>query len=271
MGGMNGFTSFNPGEVLEEKIKTELSLSADSYFEEGGERPIFITKLFGEKVKITIPSHNRNCSFLMNMNDFKNPDNHQYSYQLQPKETFFNTQNSPWISNGKNRKIQFDYLPAGDYNLNIRGVSSAGIVTDIYTIELEVKEFFYRTWWFILFCSMGISGLFYAFYKNRLANAIKMERLRTRLSSDLHDDVGSLLSGVAYQMELLEYSVSDKNKSLVQQIASSSRKAMSQMRDVVWAIDSRSNTFQDLTERMRESAEEILGPLDIQFRACLKF
>lgn len=201
----------------------------------------------------------------MSMTDFKNAVNHQFEYQLKPKNSFFDNDDAIWQSNGRNRKIQFEYLPAGDYDLNIRGTSSEGIATNEFTVQLQVQEFFYKSWWFIIFCILALTGLIYLFYKNKLNRALEMEKLRTRLSSDLHDDVGSVLSGIAYQMELLEYSVPEKNKSLVQQIAVSSRRAMSQMRDVVWAIDARNSSIQDLTERMQEFAKEIIEPLEINF------
>ena len=71
-------------------------------------------------------------------------------------------------------------------------------------------------------------------------------------------------------MELLEYTVEDKHKSLVQQIASSSRRAMSQMRDVVWAIDTRNGSIQDLVDRMKEFVEDQLDPLNIEYDFQLK-
>ncbi|MFK8005327.1 MAG: sensor histidine kinase, partial [Saprospiraceae bacterium] len=184
---------------------------------------------------------------------------------LKPTNSFFENDEAIWQSNGRDRKIQFEYLPAGDYDLNIRGTSSEGIATNKFTIHLQVQEFFYKSWWFITLCILTLTVLIYLFYQNKLNRALEIEKLRTRLSSDLHDDVGSVLSGVAYQMELLEYSVPEKNRSLVQQIAASSRRAMSQMRDVVWAIDSRNSSIQDLIERMQEFAKEIIEPLEINF------
>jgi len=39
-----------------------------------------------------------------------------------------------------------------------------------------------------------------------------MERLRTRISSDLHDDVGSMLTGLAMQTEMLEMQATNPNE-----------------------------------------------------------
>lgn len=68
---------------------------------------------------------------------------------------------------------------------------------------------------------------------------------------------------VVYQMELLEYSVDEKRKRLVIKIAASNRKAMSQMRDVVWTINSQNDTCADLMDRLQEFALDRTKPLDI--------
>ncbi len=263
-GGMNGFVSFDPKEVLQPSDSVNILLSKAIYFDQAGNRSVTQIENFGSIPKITIPASNRSASFYMCMTDLVDSKNHLYTYKLEPTDSWFSSTESHWQPNGQNRKIQFDYLPSGSYRLLVKGTSAQGIATDNLVINLVVKEFFYKTWWFISLCFLTLLGVGYAFYRNRLAHVIKMERLRVRLSSDLHDDVGSLLSGVAYQMELLEYTVDDRHKSLVQKIASSSRRAMSQMRDVVWAIDSRNGTCQNLVDRMKEFAEEQLDPLNIQ-------
>lgn len=134
------------------------------------------------------------------------------------------------------------------------------------SIPINVKQIFYKTWWFILlaFCAAFLLG--YSMFRYRLNQVIAMEGLRTKISSDLHDDVGSMLSGLAMQTELLEINANEADKFKLQKIATISRGAVSQMRDLVWSIDSRRGTVEDLVERMRELAEELLLPMDIAFQ-----
>lgn len=68
------------------------------------------------------------------------------------------------------------------------------------------------------------------------------------------------------QTELMEINASETDKFKLQKIACISRNAISQMRDLVWTIDSRRETIEDLLERMRELAEELLLPKDISFQ-----
>ncbi|MFK7772747.1 MAG: two-component regulator propeller domain-containing protein, partial [Saprospiraceae bacterium] len=126
-GGMNGFISFDPREVLEQNDSIKILLNKAIYFDKDGRSQLNQTIGLENNLKISIPSNNRNCSFLMAMTDFKNAENHQFEYQLNPKNSFFENDEAIWQSNGRDRKIQFEYLPAGDYDLNIRGTSSEGI------------------------------------------------------------------------------------------------------------------------------------------------
>jgi signal transduction histidine kinase len=95
---------------------------------------------------------------------------------------------------------------------------------------------------------------------------LRLEELRTQISNDLHDDVGGVLSGIAYQMELLEYSVDDPLKGLVSGIKEASRKAVLRMRDAVWAIDADNDSYREMEDRMKRFAQEMLEPQNIHWR-----
>lgn len=94
--------------------------------------------------------------------------------------------------------------------------------------------------------------------KNELALMKQKEEFRNQVSSDLHDDVGTLLTGVALQSELASMSADQNQKNSLLEISSMSRAAMEQMRDIVWALDSRKDKYENLIDRMRAFAEQQL-------------
>jgi hypothetical protein len=263
LGTMNGFCRFNPDDLLNSEKHIFLLLSEARYFEPNARTQTVDQTYPDNGPPLSISSTNRSCSFSMSLNNHAHPESNTFAYALEPANVHPGNEPTRWRQNGHDRKIQFEYLPAGKYTLRVRAASLAGMVSNEFRINLLVREVFYKTGWFVAFTGLLFMSILYLFYRFRLNHAIRMEQLKTRLSSDLHDDVGSVLSGVAYQMELLEYSVGEETKPLVKQIAESSRRAMSRMRDVVWAIDARNRTFLDLTERMKEFADELLEPLNI--------
>ena len=93
-----------------------------------------------------------------------------------------------------------------------------------------------------------------------------LERLRIKISSDLHDDVGSILSGLAMQAELLQQRIPETEKDKLNRLSELSRSAMSRMRDAVWAMDARKDKWESLQDRMREFAEETLDEKGISYQ-----
>ena len=263
-GTMNGLTSFEPSEVLLGGYKVNLLLTEARYHSTKGDNSLLVENTFEDEKKFAIPASRRNCSFDFALTDISKPLGNTFYYKLVPNGVF-EKEERDWIKNGNDRTIKFDYLESGNYTLFVKGINPKGVSSEVMVLDIQVHEYFYKTWWFILLVFLVFALGIFSFLKYRFNQALNIQKLRTQLSSDLHDDVGSVLSGVAYQMELLEYSVEEEQKPLVRKIANSSRKAMSQMRDVVWAIDSRKNTCQDFIERLRDHAEELLGPVDITY------
>ncbi|MBX2872707.1 MAG: hypothetical protein KTR30_11420 [Saprospiraceae bacterium] len=97
-----------------------------------------------------------------------------------------------------------------------------------------------------------------------------LDAMRTRISSDLHDDVGTLLSGLAMQAELLELNPHEIDAAKLSRMAEMSRTAMSRMRDLVWTIDNRKSQWKHLIDRLYEHADDVLGPLGIDFELQLQ-
>ncbi len=97
--------------------------------------------------------------------------------------------------------------------------------------------------------------------KLELTNAI--EELRNKISADLHDEVGSILAGIAMQTELMTLSSTNQN---AEKISNLSRKAMANLRDIVWAMDSKSNKYENLLDRMYSFAEDCLDPNQMTFQ-----
>jgi len=114
----------------------------------------------------------------------------------------------------------------------------------------------------ILVFSLGLG------YRLRLQDNEKrlaVERLRTNISSDLHDDVGSMLSGLSMQAQVLAYNAPEEEKQALYEISEISTEAMDAMRDTVWAIDARQDRFNSLLDRMRDFAENTLFKSEINY------
>ncbi len=127
----------------------------------------------------------------------------------------------------------------------------------------------------LLFIVMN-GGLFY-FQRSRYKNKILAERrqtdMRNKISRDLHDDVGTILAGISSQAQLLELIASNElQPSINTEIISSANKivegsqtAMDNMRDTVWAMDTRSDKLISLKMKMLDFLRYTMEPKHIEY------
>ena len=98
-----------------------------------------------------------------------------------------------------------------------------------------------------------MAALLYWLYRYRLTRVLEMERMRIRIASDLHDDIGSTLTKIAINSEIIQ---STQNAEKIRQssikIGRMSREIISSMSDIIWSIDARNDTIKDLLDRMRD-------------------
>ncbi len=259
-GGMNGINTFKPNEVLNKSEPLKLRILGVSGYNSKDKNRFKTDYSQSDFKKLQLSPYDQYFEINWTMSSYFQNTKNTYSTKLEGFE-------DQWFYQGNSAFIRYNQLPAGDYVLKVKGKDSRGNESaSILSIPIEVQQIFYKTWWFIALVSLVILGIMYSIFRYRLQQALVMERLRTKISSDLHDDVGSLLSGLAMQTELMEINASEADKFKLQKIAGISRNAISQMRDLVWSIDSRRERAEDLIERMRELAEELLLPREISFQ-----
>jgi signal transduction histidine kinase len=109
--------------------------------------------------------------------------------------------------------------------------------------------------------------MIYALYRYRIEQIIKLERVRTRIATDLHDDIGSSLSKIAILSEVVRQKTKGNGASEpLEIIANTSREMVDSMSDIVWAINPERDSLSDLIHRMRRFAEDILDAQDIDYQ-----
>lgn len=197
--------------------------------------------------------------------DYLDPQRNSYSYRI--KEISEN-----WISLEDRHSMNIGGLPSGHFTLEVKAINAkGGSSSNILLYYLDIKQPFYKTWWFLLLilCLIGVG--FYSAYLIKYQNFKKILHLRMKISSNLHDEVGSLLTRITMFSDNLRYSKNSEEQRNIklEKIANLSRNAVASMSDVLWTIDSRNDFAGNLLDRMREHAEEMLFPLGIDINFVL--
>jgi signal transduction histidine kinase len=100
----------------------------------------------------------------------------------------------------------------------------------------------------------------YFLYRYRLQQAIKLERIRTRIATDLHDDIGATLSSISMYSDAVKKQVKEKLPHLepvLEKMGENSRTMVSSMSDIVWAINPGNDEGEKLVHRMESYARDI--------------
>ena len=110
------------------------------------------------------------------------------------------------------------------------------------------------------------------FYRFRVAQLLKLERVRTRIATDLHDDIGANLTRISVLSEVARQQDGDGDSPVsgsLQAIAEIARESVASMSDIVWAINPQHDGLIDLTRKMRRHAEEVfmLRGIELKFIA----
>ncbi|MEJ7862526.1 MAG: two-component regulator propeller domain-containing protein [Pyrinomonadaceae bacterium] len=184
---------------------------------------------------------------------------------------------SDWSSPAPERFVNFAGLASGDYKILLRAVTGDGVTSEKPTlVSFNILSPVYLRWWFVLGVLALATSLIYAFYRFRLTRLLEVERVRTRIATDLHDDIGANLTKIAILSEVAQQQLGHKmgangngKENLLGSVAEISRESVSAMGDIVWAINPKKDSLIGLTRRMRQYAEEILErrEINLEFNA----
>jgi ligand-binding sensor domain-containing protein/two-component sensor histidine kinase len=119
--------------------------------------------------------------------------------------------------------------------------------------------------WFYLLCLTCVILGFYTFYRFRINQILKVQGIRNRIASDLHDDIGSTLSSISIMSELAK----DKSPGatiLLNAIGESATSIQESMSDLVWAVNPQNDHFKNMMQRMNQFASKILEAKSISFQ-----
>ncbi|GAB4403772.1 MAG: hypothetical protein OHK0039_03340 [Bacteroidia bacterium] len=88
----------------------------------------------------------------------------------------------------------------------------------------------------------------------------QLQAIRERIARDLHDEIGATLSSIGIYTEVARRSVGgDAVRQVLDKISTQTTRMIGQMREVVWAIDSRHERADALVQHLRDIAATLLG------------
>src|SRR6266853_131337 len=175
-----------------------------------------------------------------------------------------------WTVPAKQRSVNFASLRPGSYRFLVRALNVNGVPSSTpASLQFTVLPPIWQRWWFVSFAILAMLFLIYAAHRYRVARLLELERVRTRIATDLHDDIGSSLSQIVILSELVRQQSGSRLEQAAEplsRITHVSLELVDSMSDIVWAINPRKDHLGDLTQRMRRFSGDLLASRGIELR-----
>lgn len=185
----------------------------------------------------------------------------RYQYKLQGVD-------DDWSMPTDQRTVHYANLAPGSYRFLVRAVDPSGL-SSVHpaSLEFQILPHMWQRWWFLTLVAAAIGCAVTLLYRYRVAHLLELERVRTHIATDLHDDIGASLSQIAVLSEVVRSQVEGTApvSEPLSTIATTSRELVDSMSDIVWAINPNRDNLGDLTQRMRRFASDLFTANDIEF------
>ncbi|OLD68344.1 MAG: hypothetical protein AUI33_09720 [Ignavibacteria bacterium 13_1_40CM_2_61_4] len=186
----------------------------------------------------------------------------RYQYKLEGTK-------GDWSAPSEQRTVNYASLAPGHYRFLVRAVTSDDIASRApAAVSFTILPHIWQRWWFFSLIVLFMFAAAYAMYRYRLRRVIELERVRTHIAADLHDDIGSNLSLLAGLSEVLGQSARRDSPQMAERLsvmADVSRRSVEAMSDIVWAVNPKRDNVIDLAHRMRRFASDRFAARNIEF------
>ena len=172
-----------------------------------------------------------------------------------------------WSAPSDQRTVNYATVGPGDYRFAVRAVTGEGVVSsNVAGFEFRVLTPVWQRWWFVSTAFALCAAASYAFYRHRIARLLRVADMRARIARDLHDDIGANLTRIAVLAEVArrQVSVTPAADAPLSSIANVARQSMTSMSEIVWAVNPDRDRVENLTQLMREYAEEVFASDDVE-------
>lgn len=183
-----------------------------------------------------------------------------------------------WSPLSNNSAAVFGNMHAGNYTFKLKAVSPFGVWSEA-TYSFKVLPPWWATWWAYTLYGILIGSVGYTLYRNHIhslkrkqadkvrAMVTTQEEERKRISKDLHDDIGARLTNINILSALGQQKINNPQEmsDYLKRISNEIQTSAEALDDIVWSIDSKNDSIEEVTARMRRYAADVFDRTAIRY------
>jgi signal transduction histidine kinase len=212
---------------------------------------------------LNIPPGRHRLEFQYTSLNCEAPEQVRFRYRLENLD-------SDWTDAGSRRTALYNYVPPGDYRFRVIASENNKSWTEAGPIlPIIVARHFWQTWWVIALSSLGllssVVGVVRIAEKRKLDNRLMrleqeraLERERTRIAQDLHDEMGAKLCRISFLSENARRgeNMPLETKCQIASISDASREVLHSLDEIVWAVNPQNDSLEHMASYVAHYAEE---------------
>jgi ligand-binding sensor domain-containing protein/two-component sensor histidine kinase len=254
-GGINGYNYFHPDSITIDQYTPAVVISSIKVMD---------VRVKGNPEEIILSYDQNFISIEFTALDFSLPKRNRYSYILDGFQ-------KSWINTGgANRTVTYTNLPSGEFTFMVKGTNSDGIWNEeATTLKIIITPPFWQTWWFSTLVVVIIVFFIYYLGTIRVKSQLEIEKLKLKIASDLHDNIGAGLTEISILSEVAERSEGHSStivKKDLQKISETARQLVDSMSDIVWVVNPQRDSLHDLIVKLKDSYNEFFSSIGISFQ-----
>jgi signal transduction histidine kinase len=242
-----------------------LAVQMESVVPENQSYPLVISQIHvdGKQVsnpdgQLRVSNHTENITL-----QFANP--HLSLYSLPRMYVRLKGYHDEWQPLAKNQVISFQKLPAGSYQLQTKteGPDFGYTENDQQLFIKVLQPWYFRIWFIALVLLLAAAFAFiisrfiakrkYSVQLKQLQAEQTLELERMRISRELHDNVGSMLTVVINKLADSPGITTNEQ----QNITGIARATLAQLRDAIWALDKSNLTMEEWMNRTNQYLQQL--------------
>jgi hypothetical protein len=253
-GGINGVNYFNPDIIRANSYLPPIVISRIKVFDE---------LIKGERKNLVFGRDQNYFSFEFASLDFQNSKKNKYKFILEGLDDKWS------YTDSKDRRVFYTNLDPGDYTFRVRGTNNDGIWSPKEAfVNITILAPFWMQWWFIASLILLVGGLVTFFINQRIRYLVALDKLKSSISADLHDNVGAGLTEISILSELAVNEIYEPRSASkhINLISDLSRQLVESMSDIVWVVNPNRDSLYDLIVRLKDTYGELLLSLGIKLK-----
>jgi signal transduction histidine kinase len=223
---------------------------------------------------VTMPARAETLEIRFTALNLSAPDRSRFKYRLEGHEKKW----TEWDST--TRVAHYSKLPQGDYTFQVTACNEDNVWNPVgQALAVKVLPPFWRTWWFLTMTTVVLLGVivgsvhYISTQRLQLQLAAMreheaLEKQRSRIARDLHDQLGANLTQVALLAEMAEEDkhLPDEIESHALQIAQTARDTTRSLDEIVWTVNPSNDTLDGLVNYICKYAQEYLALAGLKYR-----